>query len=563
MTNNNFLPNGLYNGIYLQTKEYDVNMHHLDTAHLLRMNAGVGDKYADSTDLGMITPWITTGYMERNGIFDMISNPNGVNRVMIDGHIARYQYPLASQPNRVLEYLGQTQTPGIDGSTFKVRFAQRQFGNGAIISPDKFLQVELVVTPDEIFGNEASGFVYTLKMNTTNGKYKFFPMNLLQPGTIFFRTGSIGAEYSTLYDSLPNIKTGHREYYLHVGEGHAHKHFSVTREAAYSKIADPVVKSLQEYRKVCEMYKFAEGSPSADAVMRGESPVDSYMKDGLSKPDAARQVKKDLVKSAYIPVVEAIAMKEVERDVEFYAVWGSGGTMKLDGKQEVNLPVGLFHQFNMGSFVPYNIPKFTLERLEAILTSRLKDKMDPYGKQIIRIGTGRGGLKIARTQLREKFKGMNFVVMGDTRYIVGSDNQKLHLETQNFMSYRWEYGVIEFVHVPALDPIYANEISNPVYLGERLSSFIFIIDDLSGEGGNIQELVYGPNWDFNHFYKNGKLAYEDMGTKPHHGDPNIPGFNVYIEKRLKAYRLVDPTKTLIIKPIDPNTGKMIFEPVYA
>lgn len=51
MTNNNFLPNGLYSGIYLQTKEFDVNMHNLDTAHLLRMNAGHGDKYSDSTDL--------------------------------------------------------------------------------------------------------------------------------------------------------------------------------------------------------------------------------------------------------------------------------------------------------------------------------------------------------------------------------------------------------------------------------------------------------------------------------------------------------------------------------
>ena len=212
MTNNNFLPNGLYSGIYLQTKEFDVNMHNLDTAHLLRMNAGHGDKYSDSTDLGMITPWITTGYMERNGIFDMISTSNGVNRVMIDGHIARYQYPLASQPNRILEYLSATETPGIDGSTFKIRFQQRQFGNGAIISPDKFLQVELVVTGDEIIGNEASGFIYTVKMNTTNGKFKFFPMKFLTPGTIFYRTGSIGSECSTLDDSLPNIKTGNRLY---------------------------------------------------------------------------------------------------------------------------------------------------------------------------------------------------------------------------------------------------------------------------------------------------------------------------------------------------------------
>jgi hypothetical protein len=53
-----------------------------------------------------------------------------------------------------------------------------------------------------------------------------------------------------------------------------------------------------------------------------------------------------------------------------------------------------------------------------------------------------------------------------------------------------------------------------------------------------------------------------MGGRPHHGNKDIPGFEVYVEKKLKAYRLVDPTKSLIIKPINPFTGKMIFEPVY-
>jgi len=560
----NTLPqNGLFNGIYLQTKEFNASMHHLDTAHLMRMNAGAGGGYGSSTDLGMITPWITTGYMERNGIFDMINTTQGVKRTMIDGHIARFQYPIADQPCYILEDISTQEKPGLDDSPFKIKTNRRVGGNLAIISPDKFLQLELIVQPDEIVGNDATGHILTVKLNSTNKKYKWFPKELLQAGTIFVRTGSVGSEYSRTYDSLPDVKTGFREYYFHVGEGYAHKYFSVTRDAAYSKISGHITKTLQEYRNVLELYQFAPGSPASDGVMRGESPIAVYQRYfQISKEAATEKVKQDIVKTAWIPVVEAIAMAEVERDVEFYAVWGSGGTMKIDGKTEINLPVGLFHQFNLGSFVSYNIPKFTLGRFEAILLSRLRDKMDPYGTQKITIGTGMGGLKIARDAISKKYFGQNFTVQGDERYVKGTDNQTLYLETPNFTSYRWEYGVIEFVHVPALDPIYANEYNNPWYMGHRLSSFMFIIDDLSGMGGNVEELVYGPDWDFNHYFTNGKMSYEDMGTKPFHGNKDIPGFEVYIEKRFKAYRLIDPTKSLLIKPINPFTGKMIFEPAF-
>jgi hypothetical protein len=552
---------GLYNGIFLQTKEFNAEMHNLDTGHLLRMNSQT-DRFSDSTDLGMIIPWITTGFMERNGIWDMINTKQGVKRTMIDGHIARFQYPIASQPTKLLKDISNTETPGIDGTTFKILSNKRSFGNGAIITPDKHLALELVVTPDEITGNPATGFVYTVRMNSTNGKYKYFPKEMLQAGTIYFRTGSIGSEFSSTYDSLAPITSGFKEYYLHVGEGHAHKSFSVTRDAAYSQVSGHITKSLQEYRQVCEMYQFAPGSPASDAYMRGTSPIDVYMNHfKTDKAAAMGLVKKDIVKKAYIPLVEAIAMMEVERDVDYYAIWGSGGTMKVDGKTEVNLPIGLFHQFNLGSYASFNIPKFTLERLEALLLSRLKDKIDPYGVQEMTIGCGAGALKLIRTQIRNRFLQANMITQAKD-YIKGADNQKLYLDTQNFMSYRWEYGILNFTHVPAFDPIVSNEYNNPMYDGHRLSSYMMVIDDLSGEGGNVEELVYGADWDFNHFYTNGKLAYEDMGGRPHHGNKDIPGFEVYVEKKLKAYRLVDPTKSLIIKPINPFTGKMIFEPVY-
>lgn len=552
---------GLYNGIYLQTREFSADMHHLDTAHLMRMNAGMGINQA--TDLGMVTPWITTGYMERNGLFDMINTKKGIRRTFIDGNRATFQVPIGQQPVKILEDISKTENPGLDSTSFKIR-TNRRFGNGAIISPDKFLQLELVVTPDEITGNDASGYVHTVKLNTTNSKYKWFPKEYLQAGTIFFRTGSVGSEYSRTYDSLGDLKAGHREYYLTIGEGFAHRHFSVTRDAAFKKVADPIVKSLNEYRNILEMYEFSSGSEFAEGVMRGTNPVALAMKNkGLSKEAAQKYVQSQVVKTAIIPVMEAVAMLEVEKDVEFYAVWGSGGKMKVDGKTEVNLPVGLFHQFNNGSFVAYNIPTMSLERLEAILTSRLKDKMDPYGQEEIKIGTGLGGLKIVREQIRKRFLGNNYMSMASD-FTSGDDKQKLFLDTQNFMSYRWEFGIITFTHIPALDPITANELNNPLYNGHRLTSYMFVIDDMSGEGGNVEELVCSEGWDFNHFYENGRLDYETMGSgkRAFHGNKDIPGFNVYVEKKMKGYRIIDPTKTLIIKPYNPYTGKVIFEPAF-
>jgi hypothetical protein len=49
---------------------------------------------------------------------------------------------------------------------------------------------------------------------------------------------------------------------------------------------------------------------------------------------------------------------------------------------------------------------------------------------------------------------------------------------------------------------------------------------------------------------------------PWQSSNNGPGFEVYIEKRMKAYHIKDITRSLLIKPYNPFTGKPIFEPDY-
>lgn len=559
----NALPLSLQNGIYLQTREYN-HQFHLDKAHLFVMNGG--DNMSDATDLGMITPWITSGYMERPGMFDMIKG--GANRIMADGHIWKWQQPLAEQPTYSLGDITNQGKPGQDGARFKIKLNKRSFGHGDIITVDKFSQVELYITEDEIYGDDSSGYFYTVKLHTTSAKYRYWPTEFLTSGTIYFRKGSVAGEYSKSFSELGNIKTGYREFYNYVGEGTAHVQFEVTRDAAYSKISDKCVMGLQQYRKIIEMYQFTPGSPLSDAVLRGESPVNYLMREkGMSEKQAMDTYKSSLVKKAWIPEVEALAMRKIEMDVEMMATWGAGGVIEVEGKTLVHLPIGLFHQVNLGSTFSYNIPLFNLEKIEAYLVSRVKDKIDPYGQNELIVGTGRAGLKLVRPQILERVKQAGLFIDDQGRYIQGSDNQKLLFDGPNFLAYRWEFGIIKFVHVPALDPIIANDWENPLYGGERLSSYIFIIDDLSAEGDNVHEIVYGPEWDFNWRYINGKMNYLDAksngsSSAPFQSSSQHPGFQVFMEKRHKAYWIKDITKSLLIKPINPRTGRPIFEPVF-
>jgi hypothetical protein len=514
----------------------------------------------------MITPWITTGYLERPGMFDMIRG--GASRIMVDGHIWKWQQPITEQPTYILEDISGVAKPGLDQTPFKIKLNRKTFGNGAIIAMDKFSQLELLVTEDEITGNPATGFIMTVKLLTTNGKYKHFPKEYLTAGTKFFQKGSIIGEYGQTYNDLGTIKTGYREFYNYVGQGNAHVYFEVTRDAAYSKISERCVAGLRDYRKVIEMYQFAPGSPASDQVLRGETPMNIYLKAaGGNAGKAKEMMQADIVKRAWIPELEALAMRKVEMDVEMMAIWGAGGVAQVEGKTQVHIPVGLFHQMNLGATYSYNIPKFRLEKLEAYLTSRVKDKIDPYGYNELIIGTGRAGLKLVRPQILERVRQAGLFIDDRERYIQGKDNQALLFDGPNFLGYRWEFGVIKFVHVPSLDPIIANELENPIVGGERLSSYIFIIDDLSAEGNNVHELVYGPDWDFSHRFINGKMNYLDVKSNSSvfgsfQSSSNHPGFQVYIEKRHKAYWIKDITKSLLIKPINPRTGRPIFEPVY-
>jgi hypothetical protein len=76
-----------------------------------------------------------------------------------------------------------------------------------LVAVDKFSQVELYVTEDEIFGDDSSGYTFTVKLHTTNAKYRFWPKEWLTAGTIYFQKSSVMGEYGQKYNDMGTIKS--------------------------------------------------------------------------------------------------------------------------------------------------------------------------------------------------------------------------------------------------------------------------------------------------------------------------------------------------------------------
>ena len=56
----------------------------------------------------------------------------------------------------------------------------------------------------------------------------------------------------------------------------------------------------------------------------------------MTKDAAMNQVKQDLVKTGWVPEVEALAMRKIEMDVEMQADGGAGGVIEVEGKTAVH-----------------------------------------------------------------------------------------------------------------------------------------------------------------------------------------------------------------------------------
>jgi hypothetical protein len=276
---------------------------------------------------------------------------------------------------------------------------------------------------------------------------------------------------------------------------------------------------------------------------------------------------KDYVKRAFdngdlsrtfLTNMEAAHLSKIAKDIETYLMWGNGGRIKQDGPDDMRLSVGLWKQLDNSYKRIYNKGTFNLDMFKNELYNFYQGKVElegPDPKRSLIVQTGIGGMKMINKAIAAEANGANGMV-------TNADNIGAITGSGMDLGFGYAYtsfvipflANVKFVLNPAFDSLHTNDIENPLVDGRPLSSYSFIIFDVTEEGNdNIHLLKLSWDNQLKWFYQNGTMDY--MGrTQGFQSSGNFNGYRVYMSQTMPAIWVKDPTKVLKIVMKNPTTG---------
>jgi hypothetical protein len=531
----------LNNGIFLRDTSYQTSSH-VDSYHLSNLL-----KSAEPTDLGPVDLWAMAQKVEMP-LYQM-SSFGGKNVISVDNARGEYkwQVPVAQDLPYIVEDIESANaTKGIDGQSFKIKINKRSFGHGDILTYDKYNGVEMYVTADDIIP-AGDGFIYTVQL-VNNDNAKYLDNKYLKVGTKVFRKGSARGEYGEKFSDLGNVSAGFREFYNYVGGAEAHVHYSI------SSRADLMLKGGMK----------ADGTVPVIEMWRNfDKTTDPSI---TSLEDMASKMGKDYVKKAYqsgqlsrtfLTTLEAAHLTKIANDIETYLMWGQGGKVKQDGPDDIRLSVGLWKQLDNSYKRIYNKGSFNLELFKSEIFNFFNGKVEfqgPDPKRQLIVQTGMGGMKLVNEAIKKEAINSGLVINASEIGAITGKGMDL-----NFGFAYTQYVIpflanVKFVLNPAFDNVHTNDIENPIIDGFPLSSYNFIIFDIT-ENTNDNIYLLKLSWDnqLKWFYQNGTMDY--MGrTQGFQSSGNFNGYRVFMTQTMPAIWVKDPTKVLKIVMRNPITG---------
>ena len=534
----------LNNGIFLRDTNYEASSH-VDSYHLVNML-----KNAEPMDLGPVDIWAMAQKVEMP--LYQLSSFGGKNIIMVDN--ARGEYKWQTPISQELPYIIEDIEPsnvnkGIDGTTFKIKINRREFGHGDIITYDKYNGCEMYITVDDILPL-GDGFIYTVQL-VNNDNYKFLDNKYLANGTKIFRKGSARGEYGERFSDVMT-RAGFREFYNYVGGAEAHVHYSV------SSRADLMMKGGMK----------ADGTVPVIEMWRNfDKSVDPSVS---SLEDMANKMGKDYVKKAvangtltrtFMTTMESAHLTKVATDIETYLMWGHGGRIKQDGPDDMRLSVGLWKQLDNSFKRVYNKSNFTLELFRGELYNFYAGRIEfqgPDPKRQLIVQTGMGGMRMVNQAIKQEAVNSGLVLQAAENAGIGAITGKNAMDLNfgfSFTSYVIPFlANVKFVLNPAFDNLHTNDIENPIIDGNPLSSYSFVIFDIT-DTGNDNIFMLKLSWDnqLKWWYQNGTMDY--MGrSQGFQSSGNFNGYRVMMTQTMPAIWVKDPTKVLKIVMRNPITG---------
>jgi hypothetical protein len=531
------------NGIFLRDTNYNASSH-VDSYHLVNML-----KDAEPMDLGPVDIWAMAQKVEMP-LYQM-SSFGGKNVIEVDNARGEYkwQLPVSQDLPYIIEDIEPNNvTKGIDGSFFKIKINKREFGHGDIITYDKYNGVEMYITADDILPL-GDGFIYTVQL-VNNDNYKFLDNKFLKAQTRVFRKGSARGEYGERFSDI-RTQAGFREFYNYVGGAEAHVHYSI------SSRADLMIKGGMN----------ADGTVPVTEIWRN---FDKTMDPSITKiEDMVQKMGKSYVQRAmangtlsrtFLTTMEAAHLTKVSTDIETYLMWGQGGRIKQDGPDDMRLSVGLWKQLDNSFKRVYNKNTFNLELFRAELYNFYAGRVEfqgPDPKRTLIVQTGMGGMRMVNEAIKREAANSGLVIQAADNNGIGAISGKgMNLGFGfAYTSYIIPFlANVQFVLNPAFDNLHTNDIENPQIDGFPLSSYSFIIFDVT-DNTNDNIFLLKLKWDnqLKWWYQNGTMDY--MGrSQGFQSSGQFNGYRVMMSQTMPAIWVKDPTKVLKIVMRNPITG---------
>ena len=534
----------LNNGIFLRDTAYQASSH-IDSYHLVNML-----RNADPMDLGPVDLWAMAQKVEMP-LYQM-SSFGGKNVIMVDN--ARGEYKWQVPVPQDLPYIIEDIEPangqkGTDGTTFRIKINKREFGHGDIITYDKFNGLEMYITADDIIPS-GDGYIYTVQL-VNNDNFQFLDNKYLMSGTRVFRKGSARGEYGERFSDI-QTRAGFREFYNFVGGAEAHVHYSISSRADLmikgGMNADGTVPVVEIWRNFDKTMDPSIASLDDMAKKLGPGAVKNAIKNGA-------------LSRTFLTTMEAAHLSKVASDIETYLMWGQGGRVRLDGPDDLRLSVGLWRQLDNSFKRIYNKNSFNLDLFRSELYNFYAGKVDfkgPDPKRQLIVQTGMGGMRLVNEAIKQEAAASGLLInAGPSGNGIGAiSGQAMDL---NFGFAYTSYVIpflanVKFVLNPAFDNLNTNDIENPIIDGFPLSSYSFIIFDVT-DNTNDNIFLLKLSWDnqLKWWYQNGTMDY--MGrTQGFASSGQFNGYRVYMTQTMPAIWVKDPTKVLKIVMRNPITG---------
>ena len=531
----------LNNGIFLRDTSYNASSH-VDSYHLVNML-----KDAEPMDLGPVDLWAMSQKVEMP-LYQM-SSFGGKNVIEVDNARGEYKWqtPVSRDLPYIIEDIDQelASTRGADGNTFRIKMNCREFGHGDIITYDKYNGTELYITDEDILP-VGDGFIYTVQM-VNNNNSATFDAAYLANGTKYFRKGSARGEYGERFSDI-TTGTGFREFYNYVGGAEAHVHYSV------SSRADLMIKGGMN----------ADGTVPVTEIWRTSG--DNVDPSVTSLDDMVKVMGKDKVKRAFdngdlsrsfLTQMEAAHLTKVANDIESYLMWGQGGRVRQDGPDDLRLSVGLWAQLDNSFKRVYNKNNFNLDLFRSEIYNFFNGKVEfqgPDPKRQLIVQTGMGGMRMVNEAIKRDAVASGLVIQAADIGAITGQGMDLNFGFA-YTSYVIPFlANVKFVLNPAFDNVNTNDIENPIIDGFPLSSYSFIIFDIT-DNTNDNIFLLKLSWDnqLKWWYQNGTMDY--MGrSQGFQSSGQFNGYRVMMSQTMPAIWVKDPTKVLKIVMRNPITG---------